>query len=134
MISQTRSRCWVTVDQHDEPVGAHHRTEQAAGTAYADFLLLAGVEFAQGTREWPNLPVWDMFQLDGPCWMLRCDGCRRQLVVDDRRHWPSAEEARRAATLAGWVGDRELCDDCSQLVSVLRPRSRPRAAARSYAG
>jgi len=121
MLRQLRHRCWV-VGVPGGTSGSHHPSEVAAADRMVDHLLHASRQVAIGRRPPDAMPVEDLWQLPGPCWTMRCSGCRRLFSGAGRRHWPDRDAARRAAYAQGWAGDLELCPACVALVIPLRRR------------
>ena len=76
MLRQLRHRCWV-VGVPGGTSGSHHPSEVAAADRMVDHLLHASRQVAIGRRPPDAMPVEDLWQLPGPCWTMRCSGCRR---------------------------------------------------------
>ena len=121
MLRQLRHRCWV-VGVPGGTSGSHHPSEVAAADRMVDHLLHASRQVAIGRRPPDAMPVEDLWQLPGPCWTMRCSGCRRLFSGAGQRHWSSPDAARRAADGQEWAGDLELCPACVALVIPLRRR------------
>jgi hypothetical protein len=120
MLRKLHHRCWVAGTPAEV---SHHQTEAGANDVVIEHLLQASHQIAVGEREPHAMPAEDVWQLERPCWTLRCAGCRQQLSEDGGpRHWSSPAAARHAADGQGWDGDLELCPACLALVIPLRRR------------
>lgn len=128
MFRQIHGRCWIA-GVPGEPITRHHRTDKAAARAFTDRMLDAWDRWHDGEIARHDVPVQDMWQLETPCWTLRCDGCRQLLDVAGLTHFPSMAAFAKAAHDHGWDVDLLLCAHCQTLVVPLRPRTGQQGAA-----
>lgn len=125
MFSRQRYRCWIATDPRLETPAAvpHFRDDEAAYRWLVDDLLEDTLQVSLGRRQQPDIRIRDLHQLQHSCWILRCDGCRSQLIDEEnnQRHWPSLLHLTGACERAGWDSDLLLCPGCRHLVIPLRP-------------
>lgn len=124
MFRRIHGRCWVS-GVPGEPITRHHRTDAVAARAFTDRMLGALDRWHDGALTREQLPVQDMWQLDYPCWILRCDGCQQMLTENGLPHFSSMADFARAAHHQGWDVDLLLCPTCRQLVVPLKPQTEP---------
>lgn len=134
MFSRQRYRCWAAADPRTETryTVPHFRDDDDAYRWLVDDLMHDTLQVSLGRIEQPQIRIRDLRQFTHGCWILRCDGCRRQLIDDttEQRHWSNMLELSGAAERAGWdistppiVDDprwQYLCPVCQPLVIPLR--------------